>query len=263
MEAYTMRILYSLSVSLGLTLACAAVQAQVMVDVHSFAFETKSNVPGMGTNMTTIHPGDTVRWSWSNGLHNVTSDTGAWTSSGNQVSPFTFDVTFFDVGTFPYHCSLHQNLGMVGTIIVQGSKISGQINLQSAVNAAQPITFEFRGGAGVFTRTITLAADGSYSLSMPPNATSLAIKGSKWLRKVITVDPSAGDATGVNVTLLPGDINNDNTVNIADLGMLADTFNLTPSSPKWNANADLNCDGVVNILDLGLLADNFGKSGDP
>src|SRR5262245_27308540 len=129
-----MRLLHSLLLSLILTLAGAAAQAQVMVDVHSFAFETKSNVPGMGTNMTTIHPGDTIRWSWSNGLHNVTSDTNAWTASGNQVAPFTLDVTFYDVGTFPYHCTLHQTLGMVGTIIVQGSKISGKVNLQNVVN---------------------------------------------------------------------------------------------------------------------------------
>jgi hypothetical protein len=66
----------------------------------------------------------------------------------------------------------------------------------------------------------------------------------------------------VNVTLLPGDIINDNRVNIFDLGLLADAFNSTPGTPKWNDNADLNCDGKVDIFDLGLLADTFGKQGD-
>jgi hypothetical protein len=52
-------------------------------------------------------------------------------------------------------------------------------------------------------------------------------------------------------------------VDITDLGLLADAFNTTPASPKWNVNADLDGDGKVNITDLGLLADNFGKTGDP
>jgi hypothetical protein len=67
----------------------------------------------------------------------------------------------------------------------------------------------------------------------------------------------------LTVTLRPGDINNDNIINVTELELLADAFNTTPDSPKWNANADLNSDSKVSIIALGLLADSFGKQGDP
>jgi hypothetical protein len=145
-------------------------------------------------------------------------------------------------------------------------KISGVITLAGSVNAAQSISFTFRpvGGGTPFTLAQTLAADGSFRLSSVPIGNyQIAIKGSRWLQKVVAVNAVTGDVSGVNATLRPGDINNDNTVNIQDLGLLADAFNTTPASPNWNANADLNCDNRVNITDLGLLADNFGKNGDP
>jgi hypothetical protein len=145
--------------------------------------------------------------------------------------------------------------------------VSGKITLEGCVNSAQPLTFAFRptGGGAALTFTQTLATDGSFSLSGIPIGTyNLAVKGSRWLQKVVkNISVSANGASGVNVTLPAGDINNDNKVDILDLSLLADAYNATPASPKWNANADLNGDGKVNIVDLGLLANNFGKSGDP
>ena len=91
----------------------------------------------------------------------------------------------------------------------------------------------------------------------------MAIKGSKWLQKVVSVDASNGDVNGLSATLLPGDVNGDNRVDISDLGLLADAFNTTPDDASWNENADLDCDGKVDIADLGLLSDNFNSAGDP
>jgi hypothetical protein len=57
----------------------------------------------------------------------------------------------------------------------------------------------------------------------------------------------AGSQRGPSVTLRPDDVNNDNGVDIVDLGLLADAYNSSASIPKWNQNADLNADGKVNI----------------
>jgi hypothetical protein len=145
--------------------------------------------------------------------------------------------------------------------------ISGKVILQGCLHPQDiPLTLKFRptDDADAFTLTTSLASDGTFSVQdVPANSYHLAFKGSKWLQKVVSVDASKGSVSGVNVTLLPGDINNDNKVNLSDLGVLADAFNSTPASPNWNANADLDGNGRVNIRDLGLLADNFGKSGDP
>jgi len=65
----------------------------------------------------TVTPGTSVRWSNEGAVvHSVVSDTGLWQS--NLLSPtWWFEVRFDSLGTFPYHCSLHE--GMTGTVIVE------------------------------------------------------------------------------------------------------------------------------------------------
>ena len=56
---------------------------------------------------------------------------------------------------------------------------------------------------------------------------------------------------------LPGDVNNDNTVNITDLSILLSNYNQSYSP------ADFNSDGIVSILDLSILLSNYNKSYTP
>jgi hypothetical protein len=144
--------------------------------------------------------------------------------------------------------------------------LSGKILLMGCVNPAQPITFSFRpeDGSDPFQRTKTLSDAGEFALyEIPVGRYRVAVKGSKWLQRVVRVDLTGGSVADLDLRLRPGDVNGDNTVDIFDLGLLADTFHADPNSQNWNPNADLNCDDRVDILDLGLLADNFGLSGDP
>jgi trimeric autotransporter adhesin len=71
----------------------------------------------------TIHPGDTVRWTWGADFHSSTSGTpgmpnGIWNSGVlNQGAVFTH--TFSSAGTFQYYCTPHGACcGMVGTVTV-------------------------------------------------------------------------------------------------------------------------------------------------
>ena len=80
----------------------------------------------------TIHVGDTVRWVWATGGHNVVSGTDG-TADDQFCSPSdsncvdapllnagtTYHHTFASPGTSPYYCSAHFSLGMTGTITVQ------------------------------------------------------------------------------------------------------------------------------------------------
>src|SRR5215831_10142824 len=72
----------------------------------------------------TIHPGDTVRWTWAAGIfHSSTSGipgapNGIW-DSGILSQGATFSYTFNSTGNFPYYCVIHgECCGMVGTVIV-------------------------------------------------------------------------------------------------------------------------------------------------
>lgn len=61
---------------------------------------------------------------------------------------------------------------------------------------------------------------------------------------------------GQAITLLSGDLNEDNTINSQDYSIAQKALGL------WNENADFNKDGVINTFDLAIITKNFGKIGD-
>ena len=88
----------------------------------SAAFSPNPKVVALAGN-----PSVTVRWvnkdisggDYSSGsatVHNITSDNGAFTASGNLGGNGTYSVNLTATGDYPYHCSIHPN--MVGTVRV-------------------------------------------------------------------------------------------------------------------------------------------------
>lgn len=79
-----------------------------------------------------VHVGETVQWVWASGGHNVVGGDNC-TADGQFCSPndtscdtaptsppgTTYTHTFTAAGTYPYFCSVHCGLGMVGTVTVQ------------------------------------------------------------------------------------------------------------------------------------------------
>src|SRR5450432_1411839 len=98
-------------------LACAF---SVFVAHASLAKTVNVTVSGMGIYGellifspagVTIAPGDIVEWDWAAGGHSTTSgppgtSSGLW-DSGVLPNGATFSHTFPNVGSFPYHCSVH------------------------------------------------------------------------------------------------------------------------------------------------------------
>ncbi|MGB0788524.1 MAG: T9SS type A sorting domain-containing protein [Marinirhabdus sp.] len=87
----------------------------------TFDLDWEQGVNG-ATASFTIEPGDTMRWTWSNGApHSVTSeggsaetfDSGIITGNGTEYS-----YTFTTVGSNPYLCIVHPST-MFGTITVE------------------------------------------------------------------------------------------------------------------------------------------------
>jgi hypothetical protein len=156
------------------------------------------------------------------------------------------------------------NLKVTGT--TTGRKVSGKVTLGGPSQFNVPLTFEFRPlpNGTPFSRTVIPAADGTYTVDgIPVGNYNLWIKGYKWLSKVVPADVSTGDAANVDATLGTGDADDNNRVDIVDLGILANGFNSIANGIKYDVRVDFNDDGKVDITDLGLLADNFGKQGDP
>lgn len=68
-----------------------------------------------------VEAGTTVRWrNTTSSFHTVTPDGHtAWTEWQTASDGEIFEVTFEEVGTYPYYCSPHRGLGMTGNVIVE------------------------------------------------------------------------------------------------------------------------------------------------
>lgn len=73
-----------------------------------------------GPAAVTVSPGGTVTWIWAgSNQHNVQWSSGPGTlptNSPTQATGMPYTVTFNDVGTYRFACSLHSNMG--GTVFV-------------------------------------------------------------------------------------------------------------------------------------------------
>jgi len=61
-------------------------------------------------------------------------------------------------------------------------------------------------------------------------------------------------------SVLYGDINNDGTVNIEDIAIIAKAFASYPGHPRWNRMADVDKNYIINIIDIARVAKEFGKT---
>jgi hypothetical protein len=58
---------------------------------------------------------------------------------------------------------------------------------------------------------------------------------------------------------IPGDLNNDSNVSLADLVILAQAYGSKPGNSNWNPNVDIDGNGVVGLSDLVILAQHYGQ----
>jgi hypothetical protein len=92
---------------------------------------------------------------------------------------------------------------------------------------------------------------GNYDITALSEHTLLNVK-----RNVAITSPSISVNLG---TLLEGNANNDDRVNILDFGILASAYGKGKGNPAYNPMADFDRNGIVNIFDFGLLATNYLK----
>ena len=105
--------------------------------------------------------------------------------------------------------------------------IAGKVTLEVCNDPEQAITFEFRPkpSGTVFKRKVLLTQSGpnsgTFSLPNIPKGTyDIAVKGFCWLQKVLPNVVVNGDVSGLSASLLTADLNNDNSVDSSDFGLL-------------------------------------------
>jgi hypothetical protein len=149
--------------------------------------------------------------------------------------------------------------------------LAGSVTLQNYVGDVTqvPVTILIRnpGTTTVVQQfTVNLSSTGTFQFSCALSGTyDVAVKASHWLRQVASSEVLTGSnyLTGLSFSLINGDVNGDNTINLADLVAVSAAWRSTPGSRTWNPNADLNGDGTVNLADWMIVANNWRKTGAP
>ena len=106
-----------------------------------------------------------------------------------------------------------------------------------------------------------LPAAGLHAIRLPHGTYDLALKESHWLRRRVRVTVGT-TPVAATLSLLNGDVNGDNSVNIADYLIVRGAFGTSSDSPNYVAAADLDGNGSVNATDFLILRKNFGRAGD-
>ncbi|MCA9278046.1 MAG: hypothetical protein H6815_04570 [Phycisphaeraceae bacterium] len=158
----------TLAAALMLGATCAA-SAQTTYDV---ALDGADFVYNSQTNMNIdlqINVGDTVRWTWISGRHNVVSGTpgspmagSVFSSGGLALPPMVYEFTFDTPGTYDYFCEAHAGLGMVSQVVVLDSVCYADCDGSGSLNIFDYICFGNEYAAG----TTYADCDGSGSLNI-------------------------------------------------------------------------------------------------
>jgi|GEM_PF-3505362 len=146
--------------------------------------------------------------------------------------------------------------------------VSGKVSLGADYDgpvAGLPITVTaYRGEFPMDEFTTTLSGAGDYSGTITTSGTvTLRIKASHWLRKAsASFVSNGGPVSGLNVSLINGDCDGDNTIGTDDYLLLNGAFDTVPGDALFDARADLNGDESVGTDDYLILNAVFDTSGD-
>jgi parallel beta-helix repeat protein len=113
------------------------------------------------------------------------------------------------------------------------------------------------------TQKVTLPMRNSTNIVNTWNTTEYAL-GNYVITASVGPVPNEIDIADNNRTVwvtvtIPGDINGDFKVNLADLVLLAQAYGSHPGDAKWNYNADIIGHGTVDLSDLVTLAIHYGQ----
>jgi plastocyanin len=131
----------------------------------------------------TINVNDQVVWTWAGGgviSHNTTS-TGLWDSGFKTSGSYTN--TFSAAGDFPYFCTLHRAIGMIGSITVQAATAPPSVAITaptSGATFAAPWTGTIQAtssATGATVSTLDFFATGAYlgTVTNPPANASFTV----------------------------------------------------------------------------------------
>jgi len=230
------------------------------------------NLPAAPVYGIAVHPNNSNRIYCGTEVGLFSSSDGGlnWTTSdeGPATCPVE-EVNFFSNSTRLLLATYGRGLWALDQPSPAGF-ISGTVTLQNLLAAAvngQNVTVELRTPGTttvVNTLTVTIDSAGHYFLDPQVNTGTydLAFKGSHWLRAIVPSVALGGTTNAIaTASLINGDVNGDNTINLTDFSQLSSSYGASTGGAAFLAGADLDGSGTVDLSDFSILSTNYGKTG--
>jgi hypothetical protein len=174
------------------------------------------------------------------------------------------DVAVTNVTTSKTGCTPMPTVGQNRTITVNVTvENRGSFN-ETSVNVTAYAAPSMPPAIVINSTIVSLDAGKNMTISLAWNTTGLAIGN---YTVSATAGPVPGETNTTNNTFtdgtilitIPGDINGDLKVSLADLVLLANAYGSKPGDVKWNPNADLDDNKIIGLSDLVILANHYGQ----
>ncbi len=173
---------------------------------------------------------------------------------------FTFTVTALAVGEAEINCVARVSAGgslttiasTPATLLITASEGS----VSGTVLATKPVTVTLYNGQTVVTSGL-VDANGNFTLTAPAGNYTAVASAPGFLRAQGNAVLTSGVTTTMpTISLLAGDIDGNDVIDQFDALTIGINYNLAEP-----AAADLNNDGTINVLDLEILAANYRDTG--
>jgi parallel beta-helix repeat protein len=137
-------------------------------------------------------------------------------------------------------------------VLSQVGRVSGRVILERRASSA---------GATVRVGALATTTDpsGAFGPSdIPPGTHTIEARHPSYLRSWRSLSLVAGQTAVLpDVTLLAGDVNQDDHIELADADALGLAWNSTPADARWFQAGDITDDQAINILDMVAVQYNY------
>lgn len=175
---------------------------------------------------------------------------------------FTFSAKALQQGQASVTCTARVSAGdqVLTTIASTPGNLTITVpmgTLAGDVNASKPVTVNVYKADSSLAGTVAANPDGTFTLSLAPGTYTAIASAEGFLDAQGAPVITSGNTTTLStISLLAGDIDNNDVIDQFDALTIGMGYNTGVP-----AAADLNNDGTINVLDLELLAANYNQSG--
>jgi len=175
---------------------------------------------------------------------------------------FTFSAKALQQGQATVICTARVSAGdqILTTILSNPGSLNVTVpigNLAGDVTASKPVTVNVYNADSSLAGTVAANPDGTFTLALAPGTYTAIASAEGFLDAQGAPVITSGNTTMLStISLLAGDIDNNDVIDQFDALTIGMGYNTGVP-----AAADLNNDGTINVLDLELLAANYNQSG--